>query len=118
MNCPRCSHDNPMTVTYCQQCGGRLDLTADEIRQSFLDKARGEAVKSTAHYAKNLFMFGVGLLVFGFTLLVMSGGVPEKSYYIPSASNGAKYVEVKYDLEIGFPPLLIPLESPAGGGKK
>ena len=99
-----------MSVTYCQQCGGRLDLTADEIRESFENKARGEAVKTTAHYAKNLFMFGVGLLVMGFTLFVMSGGVPDKSYYIPSASNGSKYVEVKYDLEISFPPLLVPLD--------
>ena len=113
MNCPGCGHDNPLSVTYCQQCGGRLDLTADEIRSSFEDKARGEAIRTTAHYAKNLFMFGVGLLVMSFTLFVMSAGVPEKSYYIPSASNGAKYVEVEYDLEINLPPLLIPL----GGNK-
>ena len=110
MNCPGCGGDNPLSVTFCQTCGTNLNMDADQIAVSFREKAQGDAVKNTAHTMRNLFMFGVSMLFLSLTLFVMSGGVPEESYHqIPSAANGAKYVEIEYDLDVSFPALQIPL---------
>ena len=119
MNCPACGHDNPLSVTYCQQCGDNLNMDADAIAQSYRERARGDAVKSTSHYTKNMFMFGIALFFLSISMFVMTGGVPEKPLgVIPSASNGSSYVEVQYELEVDIPALPIPLGPPPGDNNK
>ena len=113
MNCPTCGHDNPLSVTYCQQCGDNLNMDADQIAESYKERARGDAVKSTSHYTKNMFMFGVALFFLAISMFVMTGGGPTKPLgVVPSASNGAGYVEVEYELEVDIPALPIELGEP------
>lgn len=102
MNCLSCGHNNPATVTYCQRCGGKLDLTADEISASLFDKAKGEQQKSTSFYARQALIFAVLLFLLAITVFVVSGGAPEQAYHVPSTATGAKYLkyEVKVDRKI------------------
>lgn len=110
MNCLSCGHKNPATVGYCQKCGGRMDLTADEIQAALVEKAKGERQKDTEFWARQSLVFSLILVLITLTLLVLAGGAPEQSYYVPSASNGAGYVEVKYDPNLSLPKLQLPVE--------
>ncbi len=110
MNCPSCGNKNPSTVAYCQRCGSRMDLTADEIREALVQKAKGEIVQSTEFYAKQSLMFAVILLLITLTLLVLASGAPEESHYIPSVSGSTKYLKVEYTVNIDMPKLVVPLE--------
>lgn len=112
MKCPGCGHQNPATVGYCQKCGGKMDLTADEIQAALVEKARGEIVRSTEFYARQAVVFSLVLLLLMITLFVLAGGAPEESYYIPSASSGSSYVEVKYSSPPALRLLEIPLQAP------
>lgn len=111
MNCLRCKHKNPGTLQYCQKCGAKMDFTADEIREALVDKARDEAVAETGFHAKRLLALAVMLFLTAVTFLVLSGGAPEDAYYVPSAANGAKYVEVGVKLDPRLPKLSVPLEA-------
>jgi hypothetical protein len=99
MNCLTCGHKNPGTVGYCQRCGGKMDLTADEIRDALVEKAKGEEVQKTEFYARQSLVFSAVILLVAITLLALSTGAPEEAYYAPSASSGAKYLEVNYKNE-------------------
>lgn len=109
MNCLACGHNNPATVTFCQRCGGKLDLTADEISASLLEKAKGEQAKSAAFYARRTLVFAVVLLLTAITVFVLSGGAPEEAYHSPSISTGAKYLQYEYKIEKKVEPLEIPI---------
>ncbi len=109
MNCLTCGYKNPATVSYCQKCGARMDLTADEIRNSLVEKARDEVLRNTEFYARQSVVFAAVLLLLALTLIVLAGGAPAETYHIPSASNGAKHVGVSYDLEVKMKKLMIPL---------
>ena len=111
MNCLKCNHKNPGTLQYCQKCGARLDFTADEIREALVDKAHGEAIAETGFHAKRMLALAVVLFLTAITFLVLSGGAPEGAYYLPSAANGAKYVEVEEKLDPRLPKLSVPLEA-------
>jgi hypothetical protein len=117
MICLQCNHKNPGTVAYCQRCGAKMDFTADEIQQALVDKARGEVVQNTEFYARQALVFSAVLLLLAITLLVLSGGAPQESYYIPSIvyggspnAPGAKYLETDFKLDPTLPKLVIPLE--------
>ena len=119
MECPGCGSNNPLSVTFCQTCGANLNMDADQIAVSFREKAKGDAVESTAHTMKNMLMFGVAMFFLSLTLYVMSDGVPMGTYHqIPSSANGAKHVEVRYELEVDFPALPIPLGTPIRNKKR
>jgi hypothetical protein len=94
MNCLRCQHNNPATILYCQKCGQKLDLTADEISGALMQKAQDERVKSTEFYAKQALFFSILIFVVALTLVILAGGAPSEVYAIPSATSGAKYVEL------------------------
>jgi len=99
MNCLSCRHSNPATVTYCQRCGTKLDLTADEISASLFEKAKGEQAKSTAYYTRQALIFSIVLFLISLTLFVLSGGAPEDAVHVPSLSGGAKYLKYDYKVE-------------------
>jgi uncharacterized membrane protein YvbJ len=103
MNCIKCGHKNAATVTYCQRCGSKMDLTADEIAESLVDKVKDEKASSTEYYARQAVTFAAILLLVMVTLLVLSAGAPEESYRIPSSTLGAKYIEVNYKLNLELP---------------
>ncbi len=94
MNCLRCNHNNPATIVYCQKCGQKLDLTADEIAGALVQKAQDERVKNTEFYAKQALFFSAIVFVVALTLVILAGGAPDDVYCAPSAVNGAKYVEL------------------------
>ncbi len=110
MNCPTCGNNNPSTMAYCQRCGSRVDLTADEIRAALVEKAKGEILKSTEFYARQSVVFAVVLVLVTLTLLVLSTGAPVGSYYVPSMSTGAGYLKVSNPVSIPMQPLVVPLE--------
>ncbi len=110
MNCPTCGSKNPATIAYCQRCGSRMDLTADEIRQALVEKAKGEIIQSTEYYARQSLVFAVVLLLIALTLLVLAGGAPQDSYYVPSMSGGVKYLKANYAVGTEIPKLVVPLE--------
>ncbi len=87
-----------------------MDLTADEIKASLVDKAKDESAKNTEYYARQSLTFGIILLLIMFTMLVLAGGAPGEAYYIPSASNGAEYVGIEYRVQIELPDLVFPIE--------
>ncbi len=110
MNCLGCGFDNPATVAYCQKCGGKLNLTADEIQASLVERAKAETAGNTEFYARNALVGMIVFFLFAFTVLWMSGGAREGTYYIPSASNGADYVKVEYQFKPEIRPLGVSLE--------
>ncbi len=110
MNCLSCGYDNPATVGYCQDCGEKLDLTADEIQDSLVQKARGEAARKGEHYARQSIVAGAVLFVLGLVALILSGGAPTDTYFMPSASNGADYIRMEYEFRAPTHHFLVSLE--------
>lgn len=110
MNCLKCHFKNPGTLAYCQKCGARMDFTADEITGSLVEKAREETAANTAHYAKQSLMFAAILFLVSLTLLVLSLGAPEESYYVPALSRGSDHVKVEFKIDPQIPKLLIPYD--------
>ncbi len=104
MNCIKCRHKNPATVTYCQKCGMKLDFTADDITSGLVQKAQEERIETTEHYAKQSLFFAILLFVAAFTVFIMSGGAPaaEEIHVVPSITSGARYVAIDYRFD---PPL-------------
>ncbi len=94
MHCLRCNHNNPATIMYCQKCGQKLDMTADEIAGSLIAKAQDERIKSTEFYSKQVLFFSILIFVVSLTLVILAGGAPSDVYVMPSASSGAKFVEL------------------------
>jgi hypothetical protein len=110
MNCLKCNHRNPGAVGYCQKCGAKMDFTADEIAEALAEKGRSEVVKETGFHAKRLLTFAVVLFLAAVTFLVLSGGPPEGAYYLPSAANGSKYIQVEVVIDAELSKPLCPLE--------
>ncbi len=114
MNCIRCKHNNSATVTYCAKCGGKLDLTADEIADALMEKAQDEKASQTEFYAKQSLYFAVIIFMIAITAVILSGGAltDQDSYAVPSIVNGTKYTEVNYsireklDLQRGLVPFM------------
>jgi hypothetical protein len=111
MRCPACRHDNPAALAFCRRCGIKLDFTADEIEHSLAEKARTEAVRDTAAYARHALFLAVVLLLVAVTLRFLAGGTPEEPYVAPSAAQGARYLDVDVRLEPELPKLLVPVEN-------
>ena len=109
MNCISCGHNNPATGAYCQKCGGKLDLTADEISASLFEKAKGEQQKSTEYYARQALFFGVVMFLIAVVVFAVSGGAPEEGYHVPSAASGAKYLKYEYQVKKTLPIVDIPI---------
>lgn len=110
MNCPACGQANPSTGMYCQRCGSRMDLTADEIREALIQKAKGEILKSTEFYARQSLSFAVVILLIMVTLLVLASGAPDGTDYLPSMAPTARYLTVSHAVKVEIPKLVVPLE--------
>lgn len=111
MRCPACRHDNPAALAFCGHCGAKLDFTADEIEHSLAEKARTEVARDTARYARHALFLAVALLLVALTFRVLAGGTPEEAYVLPSAAQGARYLDVEVRLEPELPKLLVPVEN-------
>ncbi len=107
MNCPGCAHDNPATVSYCQRCGGKLDLTADEISASLAEERKGEVATDAAYKARRILVGAVVFFLFSLTVYLFSGKVPETAYHVPSVSNGGDYLKYQYRVDARMQPLEI-----------
>ena len=111
MNCLQCNHPNPATVQYCQQCGARLDLTQEEIRDTLIGRAHKERADKTAQNAKQALTFGIVLFLVGLTLFLAVGTPPVGAMYLPSASAGAEFVEIKYKYEPVLEKAVVPFST-------
>ncbi len=96
MNCIQCQNPNPATVQFCQRCGARLNLTADEIRDTLIERASQERADKTAQNAKQALLFGIILFVASLTLFIAAGSAPEGAVHLPSAAESAQYGEFEY----------------------
>ena len=110
MNCLKCRHKNPGTISYCQRCGARLDFTADEIQAALVSDAREEVVADTGFWARRALFLAVTLFLLAITALVLSTGAPEGAYYVPASSRNARYLDVETRVATELPKALIPLE--------
>jgi hypothetical protein len=110
MNCVKCNYRNPGAAGYCQKCGAKMDFTADEIAIAMAEKGRTEVVLETGFHARRLLTFAVVLLLASVTFLVLSLGAPEGAYYLPSAAQGAKYIQLEAAIDTELPKPVTPLE--------
>ncbi len=111
MRCPACRHENPSALAFCGHCGAKLDFTADEIERSLAENARTEVARDTERYARGALFLAVALLLIALTLRFLAGGTPEEPYVVPSAAQGARYLDVEVRLEPELPQLLVPVEN-------
>ena len=109
MNCIECQHPNPATVQYCQQCGARLNLTADEIHESLVQKESQARADKTVLDARRLLVFGVILFVASVTLFFAAGKADEGATHLPSAAESAKYAEFDYKYVPDVSKALVPI---------
>jgi uncharacterized membrane protein YvbJ len=112
MNCLRCGHKNNATVAYCAKCGGKLDLTADEIAEALVQKAQDERASNTEFYARQALFFAVILFMLSITIFVLSLGAQTDSYAVPSIVDKTRYIEVQYNVmnRLDLPKGLIPYQ--------
>ena len=111
MNCIQCSFNNPATVVYCQRCGQKIDLTADEIQASILNKAKGEQAATSEDNSRQMLFFAVVMFAIALTLLLAVGSVPEGRKSIPSAVSEADFVKVVYKFEPKVEKALVPFKA-------
>lgn len=101
MRCIQCGHDSPVSTGYCPKCGGRLDLTANEIGQVLFEKARKDAAKETEYFTRQFVVFAIMLFLVAITISILSAN-PPISYQVPSATKDANFIKVEYKY---LPPL-------------
>lgn len=111
MNCIQCQNPNPATVQFCQRCGARLNLTADEIRDTFIERASQERADKTSQNARQALVFGIVLFVASLTLFIAAGSPPEGAVHLPSSAEGARYGEFEYRYEPEVQKALVPYET-------
>lgn len=110
MNCIQCQNPNPATVQYCQRCGSKLNLTADEIRDTLIERESMARQDKTAANARQALMFGIILFVAGLTLFIAAGSPPEGGVHLPSASETGGYGTFEYRYEPEIPKAMVPFE--------
>ncbi|MBI2931741.1 MAG: zinc ribbon domain-containing protein [Planctomycetes bacterium] len=99
MKCLRCGHKNNATVAYCAKCGGKLNMTADEIRDALVQKAQEERAMATEHYARQALFFASIVFAIALTLVFAVGGAQTECTAVPSVVNGTKYLEMTYNVK-------------------
>jgi uncharacterized membrane protein YvbJ len=115
MKCVLCGFDNPATVAYCKQCGKKLDLTHEEIKQALKEKAELESAQNVEHQSGQFVVIAAAFFLLMLTLRIMAAGLrPNDNHlvFIPSVSIGEKatYAETPFEF---MPPLsaeAIPLD--------
>ena len=114
MNCLQCGYDNPATGLFCKSCGGKLDLSADEIESALVEKQKGEKKKATEFWMQQSLFLSIVLFVAAVTCFIFTGGAPEGTYYTPSATKGASFgkVKPKFDIAPRIEKPLLPLPGP------
>src|SRR5688500_10275018 len=110
MNCIQCSNPNPATVQFCQRCGARLNLTADEIRDTLIERASMERQDKTSANARQALVFGIILFVAAVTLYIAAGKPAEGAVHLPSISESAGYGDYEYRYEPSVSKALVPFE--------
>ena len=110
MNCIQCQNPNPATVQFCQRCGARLNLTADEIRDTLIERAAQERADKTTQNARQMLVFGIIVFIAAITLFFAAGNAPEGAVHLPSASESGNYGDFEYRYEPQMKKALVPYE--------
>lgn len=110
MQCIECGHKNPGAVLYCQKCGVKLDLTADELHKFYAEKVHDEKLKATEQYAQRTLSFALVVLVIAMLVMLFSGGTPRGAYFVPSATVGSEYIKEPNYFNPEIQKMRIPLE--------
>jgi uncharacterized membrane protein YvbJ len=109
MQCIKCEFKNPGTVLYCQKCGEKMDMTADEVAVFYQQKIREERRQNMQAYAFRSLVLAVIIFLISLTFMIVAGGEPPNTSYIPSAVKGSESLKVDYRVGTKLEPLLIPL---------
>ena len=110
MNCIQCQNPNPATVQYCQRCGAKLNLTADEIRDTLIERESLARSDKTEQNARQALVFGIVLLLASLTLYFAAGTAPEGGVHLPSAAQSGSYGEFQYRYEPDVTMERVPFE--------
>ncbi|HZN63182.1 MAG TPA: zinc ribbon domain-containing protein [Planctomycetota bacterium] len=110
MNCIQCQNPNPATVQFCQRCGARLNLTADEIRDTLIERESLARVDKTNQNAKQALFFGIVMFIASLTLYIAAGSPPRGAVHLPSAAESATYGEFQYRYEPEMSKARVPYE--------
>jgi len=110
MNCIQCQNPNPATVQYCQRCGSKLNLTADEIRDSLIERESVAREDKTSQNAKQALVFAFVGLIAALTLYFAAGSAPEGALHVPSAAQSGSYADFEYRYEPAVTKELVPFE--------
>ena len=78
MNCPKCGQATPMQKTFCEHCGGLLELSHEEVQSAMQDESLREAQRA---FTRRLFFWmatSTALLVgaLAFRLANLEKGLP------------------------------------------
>jgi uncharacterized membrane protein YvbJ len=118
MKCLLCNFENPATVGYCKQCGKKIDLSHDEIKQALEEKAALESAKNVEYQASQFIVLAAAFFFLMLTLLVLARGLrPDDDHlvFIPAVSlhEKATYAEIPYEFMPTVEPVPLPFEAPA-----
>jgi uncharacterized membrane protein YvbJ len=110
-----CNFENPATVTYCRQCGKKLDLTHDEIKHALEEKAAQESAKSVEYQASQFVVLAAAFFLLMLTLQILARGVrPSDDHlvFVPAVSLNEKatYAETPFEFVPSVEPAPLPLE--------
>jgi len=115
MKCILCSFENPATVSYCRQCGKKLDLTHEEIKQSLQEKAAQESAKSVEYQASQFVVLAAAFFLLMLTLQILARGMrPSDDHlvFVPAVSLNEKatYAETPFEFLPPADAAPLPLE--------
>lgn len=100
MKCLICSFNNPATVSFCKKCGGKMDLSADEIQSALVEAQKLEKKDTGEKNVRNYLFLAIVLFLASLTFWIFSGGGPEKTRHVPSASRDSSYTKIKPTMQM------------------
>lgn len=109
MQCIKCEFKNPGSLLYCQKCGQKMDMTADEVALFYQQKIREERRQNMQSYAFRSLVLALIIFLISATCMVVAGGEPPGTSYIPSAVRGTESLQYDYRVVTSLEPLLLPI---------
>ena len=112
MICPHCEKDTPPTLPYCQACGLSIDLSFENVQETFSEEAATRAVRGTEERARTwLLGAATALLIVLFArwmLVPKPTAPPIMPPYLVAEPVDAAGASPVAPLPLEVPPLSIP----------
>ncbi len=95
MKCISCGFTNLSAGVYCHRCGGKLNMSHEEIAASFHEKASQEAASNFEQQVRQVLVLSVCVFLLTLTGFLLFRRRPE-GFALPAASYRAGYAKVQY----------------------